>query len=702
MNETTRSLQDSITSLLHPKSVAIVGASADRRKVGALPLAFLRKHGYSGAIYPINPKEKEIEGLPCLRSVSDLPAEIDLMVLAVAAERIPEVLEQCLPGSVKSALILSSGFAEVGDEGLRKQQELVQLASRRGIRLLGPNSVGIANLWESVVPTISQVFDQELEAGPVAFVTQSGALGTAITALAREEGVRLGYFVSTGNEADLSFTDFCEAFIEDPKVRVIGGYIEGVQDGVRFRQLARKAAAAGKPMVLLKVGRSEAAREAALSHTGALAGSDEAYQAVFEETGVVRAESVEELLDLLKMFSAYSGHMAIGGKVAVLSHSGGNGVLMADACVRERLDVSAPSPALAKLLSKRLPSYASLKNPMDLTANVIFSPQVMSDSVLDTLRSGEYSAAMLSVNLIWRHGEELADHLLQARSASNDILAIAWTAGPAGPVRRLNQNDVPVYSDPVRCVKAVAAKLKWNVLRKKLSAEPSQAELQVTKTSPDLKLRGFSAQEALLCSYQIPLAPARLVQSWEEARKAAHEIDYPVVVKVIAPELVHKSDSGGVIVGIHSEEELKQAYHRLQQVGSGANEGILVQKMVLGGLEMFAGTNRDPTFGPMLVFGIGGVYVEVMRETVIHSAPITEETAREIIESARFFPLLDGVRGQPPRDTDALARTLSNLSLLATREPVRSVDLNPIIALAEGAVAVDFALDLDEPKGGSA
>lgn len=702
MLEEKTKLNNSLESLLKPKSIAVVGASADRGKIGSLPITFLKRYGYAGSVYPINPKEKEIEGWKCYPSVSDIPKTIDLLVVAVAASRIPDLLMDCEPGKVKSALILSSGYAETGAEGSLRQKELCELAHQKGIRLVGPNSVGVVNMWQGVVPAISQVFDQKgLEPGPIAFVTQSGALGTAITAIAHEEGVKLGYFVSTGNEADLDFSDFCQFFIEDPNVKIIAGYVEGIRDGAKFQRMARQATIAGKPIVLLKVGRTEVGNQAAKSHTGALTGSDEIYQSIFEENGVIRAESIEEMFDYLKIFSCFPAESRSTKKVAVLSHSGGAGVLMADKCINEGLDMPPLSDKLKETLAKRLPSYASLQNPVDMTANVVFNPDVMSGTVYDVIKSREYDASMLCVNLIWRQGDALANELLAAKKETSGDLAVAWIAGLKDPIKKLNENGIPVYSDPIRCAKAVATKVTWDCTRNRImQTSPLEIEMTNSSNSPFVG-ETFVEQESLLQKYQIPLAPAELTHSVEEAREAARRLGYPIALKLIAPGLLHKSDIGGVITGVKSDEELQAAYERLHGVKlkEVQLEGILVQKMVSNGVELFAGVKRDPVFGPITVFGLGGIYVEILKETILRPAPFSVDQAMETIRKARFFPLLDGARGRQKCDVLALAQLLSQLSILSVKESVEAIDLNPIIALPQSAAVVDFKFEYGSGLG---
>jgi acetyltransferase len=686
--------KEALEALLNPTSIAVVGASTDPRKIGALPLKFLKKYCYAGQVYPIHPTAEEIEGWRCYRSVKDVPTSIDLLVIAVAASRIPDILNACSPGKVKSALILSSGYAEMGIEGKKRQEELVALARQQGIRLVGPNSVGSVNLWQGVVPAISQVFDQDgLEGGSVAFVTQSGALGTAIMALAQREALNIGYFISTGNEADLDFSDFCRYFIDDDRVKIIAGYVEGIRDGEKFKQVAKEALQAGKPIILLKVGKSAIGHRAAQSHTGALAGSDAIYQAVFNETGVIRTDSIEELLDVIKLFFYYPNMRSnVGNKVAVLSHSGGAGVLMADSCVEEKLDMPEVSDDLKRQLSERLPGYAALQNPIDMTANVVFNPEVMSQTVEDVLASQEYDAALLCVNLIWRKGQELSEQLGRVREKSDRILAVAWIAGPAEPIQHLSKMGIPVYSDPVRCVRAVAKVLNWHTERgrllrtKTVAVEAGHQNVRLKET-----LSSFDAQTKLLEQYQIPLAASILTHNWQEGVAAARKLGYPVAMKVIAPGLLHKSDVGGVLTNIGSEDELIKAYHQLVHIAPKNLEGILIQEMV-NGIELFAGIKKDDVFGPVTVFGLGGIYVEILNETVIKPAPYSMEEALDMIKAQRFFPLLDGARGKKKADIISLAQLLSNVSILAVREEVEAVDLNPIIVTPQKTVVVDFKI----------
>ena len=693
----------SIAAMLRPKSIAIAGASADRAKLGSLPLAFLTRHAYAGKIYLVHPTLEQIGGIACVRSMADIPGEVDLLVVAIGAARVEDLFNECRKGQVKSAVVISSGFAEIGPEGVRLQERLRLKALEKGIRFVGPNSVGSANAWEKIFPSISQVYDQEgLVGGPVGFVSQSGAVGTAITALAHAEKIGIGYFASTGNEGDLEFGDFCDYFAEDPEIRIIAGYVESIRDGQKFRAAAIKAALAGKPVVLIKVGASEAGGRAVQSHTGALAGADEVYRAAFDESGLIRAQSIEELIDLLKIFSAPALAMDAPRRprVAILSHSGGAGVLMADTCTSEGMDVAPPSDTLRAALAQRLPAFASLQNPIDMTANVIFNPVLMTDTVRDVLHSGEYDAVMLCVKLIWRQGSALAEELSRLADESKCLFGVAWIAAKQDALDQLRKSGIPVFSDPVRCAKVIAVRLRWEAGRERVALDyspPADAAQARSKARAFDDLGRYQAQIDLLRGYELDLAPGILASNAAEAKRAAASLGYPVAVKLIARNLAHKSDIGGVHLDIESDPQLDRCCAALDAIVIADKEGILVQKMTRGSLEVFVGMKRDPIFGPLVVVGLGGIYVEIMKETVMRLAPFDAAQAKRLLERAKFFPLLAGARGRAPLNVDALAILVSKVALLSIAETsILSIDLNPVIMTSSGAQIVDFKLECDE------
>jgi acyl-CoA synthetase (NDP forming) len=675
-----------VDCLLRPRSIAIVGASGDPAKLGAMPLQFLQRFGFQGRIYPINPGYQEMFGLRCYPSPAALPEDIDLLVVTVAWNRVPGVLQDCAPGRVRSALVLTSGYGETGDVGASRERELKALAAERGIRFCGPNSVGCANLWDGAVPSISQVFDAPgLRPGPVAFVTQSGALGTAIVALANAAGVGVGYFVSSGNEADLDFTDYGEYFLDDPRVRVIAGYVEGVRDGRRFLRFAERALARGKPVLLTKVGASASGGQAARSHTGALTGSEEVYRAAFAQAGVVRAESLEQLIDHLQVFTAVQ--QPVGDRVAIVSHSGGIGVLMSDACEANGMRLPQPPPALAARLRGLLPEYATLRNPLDMTANVVLQPDTMVGCLEAVLADEAYDAALLAVNLIWRKADALAEGLKRLKGSQAKPFLVSWMGAPEGVAPSLGRAGVATFADPTRCVRAAAARIAWERARRRAESAPARPRAHAVRVPAASEPSGrgsFSDRMRLLEGAGIPLAPWRLVTSEAGAVEAAEAVGYPVALKVISPAVAHKSDVGGVATSIGDPQGLARAYLRMSSAFPEAT-GFLVQRMIHGGLEAFVGSKRDPTFGPVLLAGLGGIYVEALREIDMWLAPLDRQRALDVLSRSRLAPFLTGIRGQAPRDAEALAALLERVSDLMEDHGVESLDLNPVMVMERGS-----------------
>lgn len=677
-------MDNSLECLLNPRSIAVVGASGDERKMGSLPLKFLRDYQYTGQIYPVNPNYTEIGGYACYRSIADVPEDVDLLVLSVSYDQVEQVLVQSRPGQIRSTLILSSGYAEIGEVGVKRQGKLVQLARDRGIRLCGPNSVGIANLWSRVVPSISQAFDSTFQPGSIAFVTQSGALGTAIIALAHKIGIHLGYFVSSGNEADLEFSDYCNALLEDPRVEIVAGYLEGIRDGQKFIQVAAKAYRMGKPLILIKAGRASVASDAARSHTGALTGTDGVYGAIFEQYNIIRVQTIEELLDQLKIMAAIPDIK--GNNISIVGHSGGSGVLMADGC--DDLDLSVkPTPDRVKgRLSEVLPSYASLNNPVDMTANVIFKPDLMTHCLEIMLDDDVYDVGILGVNLMWRVRDQLVEEIIALRKRMDKPFIISWIGIDEGTMKALQEGGVPAFGDPGRAIRALGAASAWHQKAKNHAClEATQTDRQSVSIRPLRSIRSVEEQLRVLREYDLKLAPSQLVGTYEEAQDVAQSLGFPLVAKVIAADIAHKSDIGAVITGIQGPTDLEQAFRRLSHIASQHDaDGILLQSMIEGAVEIFVGGRRDPVFGPTTVIGLGGIYVEVLKETSLRMATTDLVRIEQWIRQQSWQGLLAGARGRPYRDIAALSRIIQSLARLVASTDIEVIDLNPVMVLEEG------------------
>jgi acetyltransferase len=657
---------------------------------GGFVLQAMRRHRFGGRILPVNPRYPEIDGLPCFADLTSVEGDVDLAVFAVPAATLRASIEAVPDGKVKSALVLSSGFSEVGAEGAKLERELVDAARAKNIRLVGPNSVGIVNLGTGLVATISQAFDRtDFPKGDVALVSQSGAFGTALVARGQQEGLGFRYFISTGNEADLQFTDLARSLIVRDDVRVLCGYLENVRDGAGFVELAQLAASLRKPIVVLKAGVTEAGSVAAKSHTGALVGSDEVAQAIFDAYGVIRATDGEHLLELLKMFERTP--RAKGKRLAIVSHSGGAGVLAADAAENAGASLPIPPDSVKAQLSEKLAAYATLSNPLDMTGAASLQANLMVSCLRTMLESDAYDAGVLCVALIWREGENLLSELNALAESCAKPFAVSWSAPSEALAPQLRAARFPVIADPARAAGALARKLVHEsaaspaAIARKPGARVASAEYATT-----------SGQNALLERYGIALPRQILATSLQEAEAFRAKLNAPVVVKIAAPELLHRTEAGGVVVNVASAEALAQAYEgvvaRIEQHYPNTRiDGVLIQEMAGEGMHVFVGMKRDPTFGPIVAAGPGGTLVELFGKLAMRPAPLDLDQALAMLENSPLDVLLAGYRGAKAFDRRALAQLISNVSYLALdASELAEMEFNPVIVLPEGCVAVDY------------
>jgi len=685
--------------LFAPRSIAVVGASNETGRMGGgFVLKFLRQHGFSGSIYPVNPKYAEVQGLRCWPSLEAIPEPVDVAVVVVPARAVEPIFAALPRGHVKFALVVSAGFAEAGPDGEALQRRMLVAARAKGVRVVGPNAVGSINAWDRVVATISQYVDRErMEPGPIALVSQSGAFGTALLAQADREGFSFGYFMSSGNEADLEFSDFGRYLVELDRVGIVCGYLEGMREGKGFVELARRAEALGKPVIALKVGSTEAGAAAVRSHTGALVGSDSVVQAVFDACGVLRAADGEHLVDLLKIFAKTPP--ARGKRLAILSHSGGAGVMAADAAATCGADVSPLSDALRDRLAKMLPPVATVDNPLDMTGGASLQAGLMADCLRAMLEDDGYDAAVLCVNLIWRQGSTLLDELDDIARTAGKPFAVSWVAPSEAAARAQVRARFPVFGDPARAARMMSERLLFDVRRNARSAE-SAVDRPHRQSRPDrrLPLTTVADQAELLRAYGVRLPAEVVAESAEAAEAFRARVDSAVAVKIASPDIMHRTEIGAVVTGIGDASELADAYEtvlaRARRRASDARiDGVLVQEMVAGGVEAIVGIKRDPVFGPMAVFGAGGMLVELMRDVQLRPAPLTRAQAFEMVERSVIHPLLAGYRGGPALDVAALADTLVRVSLVAVDYPeIQELDLNPVMVMpaGQGCLAVDY------------
>lgn len=698
---------EGLDAVFEPRAIAIVGASQDPSKIGGRPVELLQKYGFAGKIFPVNPRATEVQGLPAFASVDDLPEAPDLAVIAVPAEAAPDAVEACARKGVRAAVILSSGFSELGEAGIALQARLTEIARRTSIRIIGPNCLGTVGIANKAIATFSIILEGRMpEAGPLAIVSQSGNLGSFTMRMAMDRGVGISRFMTTGNECDLDIADGIAWMASDPATRVILCCMETCRDASKLIAALELAREANKPVVVLKIGSSDVGQAAAASHTGALAGSDAVFDAVFARYGAIRVRSVEQLMDV--------GHAATvllpdrlpkGNRVALVTASGGFGVMMADAASAAGLDVAALAQATQDEILSVVP-YASPRNPVDTTAQVSSRPEVLEQVLGAVLRDDSCDAALLllatSLNLP-RLRKVYMEALRNLRAALPDKLLMLIVTGPAEVVAELNALGYPTAgSIDAACSSLAALAAMGNV-------EP-QPEAEEAGLLPPLSadaLRHEHGAKAALAQVGFPVLPETVTQSVDEAVAAADRAGYPVVIKIVSEDLPHKTEVGGVVVGLGDEAELRSAYDAmLERVREKAPKarlsGVLVAPMVKGGVELILGTKTDPIFGPVVMVGMGGIYAEVMQDVAVRLAPVGRAEAIDMIHSLKVFPILDGARGRPKADIDAAATAVSALSVFARHHSsaIAEIDINPLVVLpdGQGAVALD-ALLVAQPNG---
>ncbi|MGE4111532.1 MAG: acetate--CoA ligase family protein [Burkholderiales bacterium] len=693
----------SLQPLLRPASIAILGASADFSRINGRPLHFLQQKGYPGKIYPVNPKYPSIAGFKCYPDVAALPETPDLAVIALPAARVLAAVRELAVRGTPAAVIFSSGFAEMGDAGRRLEAEIAAAARTSGMRLCGPNCLGLINAYERVIATFGQFAEGPTPPGPVGFVTQSGAFGTAIAALARRRALGLGYFINTGNECDVDFVQAMSAVLEDDRIRVGAGYLEGVRDGTGLKELAELALERGKPLALTKVGRTSAGARAAASHTGALAGADAVFDGVIRSLGIARARNEEHLLDIVEVLG--SCPLPGGRGLGIVTQSGGAGVLMADRAEENGLQVAALSPQTRAELLKVMPAFGTTVNPVDVTGQFVANPDLLHDSVRIVMNDPSVHAVIVWLQLMEAHVDRLSEIFLKIKTMSGKPWVICWVAAPEAALVKMREAGVAVLRGAEPAVDAVAALMHHAEARRHWLADASARQaLQLPKPALPASAGAVGSIEgqALLRSFGVATATARLAQTADEAAAAAKALGYPVVLKIESPDILHKTEAKGVALNLKDEAAVRSAFATLtanaQAYKADARiAGVLVQAMAQGDVEMVIGLKRDPTFGPVVMVGLGGVLIEVFRDVAFRAAPVTEAEALRMLDELKSRVILDGVRGKPPVNKVALARMISAVSCFGAAAGPRlaELDLNPVLAGPQGVTAVDWLMVLD-------
>jgi acyl-CoA synthetase (NDP forming) len=691
----------SLDCLLNPRSVAIIGASDDPARIGGRPLAAMLKLGFAGRILPVNPNRREVQGLPAYASIADLPEVPDIAIVAVPAAQVIDVVAALGERGTRAAILFSAGFAEVGGEGIALQAELLAVARRTGLRLLGPNALGLVNIHTGFVGSFaSSIALAPVRAGDVSIVSQSGAYGGHLVMAAQAADIGLSSIVMTGNEADVTLGEVVRLLVDDPRTGVIALYSEGINDGDGLVAALQAARQARKPVVMMKVGRSEVGGAAARSHTASIAGDDAVVDAVLAELGVVRARSTEEMLDIVRL--ATRGIFPAENTLGVVTVSGGAGVIVSDAA--EELGLPMPEmPAATQARLLALLPICSPRNPVDTTAQFVNDLSLIEPFTEAMVRDGGYRSVLgffTYAGATPAVAPRLREQLALVRARHPDRLYVLVLQGPREVLRTYEDAGFTVFEDPTRAVTAIAA---MGRIGKAFAAEPATPAPTVPVFTLPAETPSEAQAKQLLAAAGIDSVPERACALAESAVLAAREIGFPVVLKILSPDILHKSEIGGVLLDVRDEASVRSGFATLMQRASAAApdariEGVLVARQVSGGMECIMGIKRDPVFGPIAMFGLGGVFVEVLKDVVLHRCPFGEDVAETMIRSIRGAPLLLGARGRPVADIAALARTLSRLSAFAAAAGPRlaSVDLNPVFAMpkGEGAFAADAVIDI--------
>ncbi len=682
----------SLASLFCPRGVAVVGSTAEG-KLGYELIRQIVAGGYA-PVYAVNPKAQGLATVPGYRSVSEIGQPVDMAVIASPAPSVPDVLADCGQAGVQAAVIITAGFAEAGNTA---GEEAVKAAARRhAIRYVGPNCAGILNTHHRLLATL----ETQPPPGAVAFVSQSGALGGAVLYWAHEQGLGFSKFVSYGNGSDLNESELLAYLAEDPETRVVALYIESVADGRAFLQAAQ-AVSRVKPLVVIKSGRGRAGQRATLSHTGSLAGADAVYAAALQQAGAIRVETVEEMFDLCRAFVALAP--VRGRRAVVVTNSGGPGVLAADRGEEVGLALDEPSPALRQTLAAFLPGHCALRNPIDLTV------EGTEDGYRRTLAAAlqEYDCA-LAINVCppYLDSLPLARGVIAAVRESGKPVLASFVAGKNvdESIALLEAQGIPNYPVGERAM-AVLARMAEREARRGgmrslpvVGTPPLRSGLGVREPPPGAGLRlppegPLLEPDAMawLRALGIPVPELRRAAGADEAAAACRELGFPAVMKVVAPEILHKTDAGGVVLGIGDEAAARAAFEAIRAAAAGRGfRGVVIYPQLQGGQEVLVGLSRDPQFGPVVAFGLGGVYAEIWRDVALRVAPVDHVTALEMIHGIRSIGLLTGARGRPPCDLEALADLLVRVSELPFHYPeVAEVDLNPVFVFPEGVRVAD-------------
>ena len=703
-----------IEAIMNPSSIAVVGATNRPGSVGLAVFRNILTASFQGVLYPVNPKAKSVQSVKAYAKLMDIPDDVDLAVVIVPAEIVPSILEEAGQKQVKAAIIITAGFKEVGGHGVELEQRLKEMATKYGIRLVGPNCLGVINNDKNVRMNASFATKMP-KAGDIAFISQSGALCTAVLDYAEGRNIGFSKFVSFGNKADVNEADLLRYLKDDPATNVILMYLEDITNGREFLEIAREITwQAHKPILAIKSGHSAEGARAAASHTGSLAGSDSAYDAIFYQSGILRVEGVDELFNRAIAFAKQP--IPKGNRIAIVTNAGGPGIMATDAAIRHNLKIATLSEDTKQKLKQELPSTASIENPVDVIGDatheryesairhllvdenvdggiVILTPQAMTD-VLETA--------------------EIVPHV--AKDINKPVLcSFMGIVDVSEGIRYLEEHGIPNYAFPEAAVRAMASMVFYgNLLSldkrevRRVTADRDSAAAIIKRRLAGKDSYYMPEREAneILQYYGFPVLKSVLAKSLSQVDEAVEEVIFPVAMKICSPDIVHKFEAGGVRLKIKTKEEARRTFEEIVEnakefAPSAKIDGVLIERMARRGVEVILGAVRDEKFGPICMFGLGGTFVEAMKDVTFRLAPMWEISAEIMIRTIKAYRILKGVRGAPPCDIDSIKDCVLRLSqMLAEHPEIAELDINPLIVYPEGqgCVVADSRVLLKNPQ----
>lgn len=689
-----------IDFIFNPSSIAVIGASAEEKKVGYAILKNLI-NGYKGKIYPVNPGRTEIFSLPCYPSVSAISDKVDLAIIVIPAKAVKESLKDCAQAGVKGVIVITAGFKEVGGDGVAREREIVDIVRSSGMKMVGPNCLGVINTTNKMNASFAPDLPPD---GRVALFSQSGALGVAIIDWAVENNFGFSKFVSFGNKADLNEIDFLEYFAKDPDTDVIIGYIEDVIDGKKFLQIAREVTKV-KPVILIKSGATVAGARAASSHTGALAGSDRAFTEAFRKTGIIRVSSIQELFETAEMF--ISKRNPKGRRLLIITNAGGPGIIAADTADKMGIKLDPMTRNSIDAIAEKLPSTVSLYNPVDIIGDAtseryqIVLDQALKDEVVEGVCVILTPQAVTDV-------DNIADVIVNSSQNTDKPVFATFIGGKRvkNAITKLKNMRIPCFSDPSIAINAYRRLIDFVEMNNKKMSDGSPIKMpeenikKVAEILQKLQTQGISeigGEEAMqiLSLYGFSFPERALAKTPMEAVAIAERIGYPIVMKVSSPHILHKTDVGGVKINLNNEKAVYNAFVEITTnvkrfMPDAYIEGVMIYEMVSGGKEVILGVSYDRSFGHMIMFGLGGIYVEVLKDVSFRIVPVSEEEAVEMINETKGSRILDGVRGEKPYDKADIASCIRKLSALVQDFPIiKEIDINPYMVFNNGGIGLD-------------